>query len=88
MTIISGREYSRNPSKYIQRAKDGERVVVSSRGGYVELKPVDENDKEIKDYEKSKSFIAISSRRRKGHKDENLLKFNTGEELRAHLASL
>ena len=40
MTIITGTEYKANQGKYIKRAQEGERVIISSHGSYVELKPV------------------------------------------------
>lgn len=88
MTFITGTEYKANPAKYNQRANEGERVVISSYGGYVELKPVKEEDKEIQNYGNSKAFLAASSKVRNESNEGKTLRFNTVAELRAHLASL
>ena len=84
MTIITGNEYSANQGKYIKRAQEGERVIISSHGGYVELKPIPEEDIDIKEYINAMSFLLHSTTK----KDEDFLRFDTVEELRAHLASL
>ena len=47
MTIITGTEYKANQGKYIKRAQERERVIISSHGSYVELKPVPETDKDV-----------------------------------------
>lgn len=86
MTVITGTEYKANQGKYIQRAREGERVIISSHGGYVELKPIPKKDKDVKAHIEAKSFLAIGSYSR--GKKKNMLRFNTIEELRAHLASL
>ncbi len=84
MTIITGSEYRANQAKYIERAQEGERVIISSCGGYVELKPVPEEDKDIQEHRKALSFLIHSTERT----EDDFLRFNTVEELRAHLASL
>ena len=50
MTIITGREFRSNQSKYIGMAHKGERVVISSRSGYADLTPVSKEDKEVGEY--------------------------------------
>ena len=62
MTIITGTEYKANQGKYIKRAQEGERVIISSHGSYVELKPVPETDKDVVEHNNAKSFLATSAR--------------------------
>ena len=88
MTIITGTEYKANQGKYIKRAQEGERVIISSHGGYVELKPVPETDKDVREHKNAQSVLAASSRIEKATKEGKMLRFDTIEELRAHLASL
>ena len=78
MTIITGREFRSNQSKYIGLAHRGERVVISSKSGYAELTPVSKEDKEL----------AVSSRIREEVKEGKKLMFHNVDELRAHLATL
>lgn len=86
MTIVTRTEYRKNPSKYEQRAQDGERVIISYRGTYTELKPVSSEDKDVREHIKAISFLSISSSANKAKED--MLTFHTVEELKAHLASL
>ena len=88
MTIITGTEYKANQGKYIKRAQEGERVIISSHGCYVELKPVPEIDKDVKEHLNAKSFLAVSSRIRKEVEEGKMLMFHSVDELREHLASL
>lgn len=88
MTIITGREFRANQGKYISMVHRGERVVISSRSGYAELTPVSKEDKEVIEQLNGKSFLAVSRRIDKGVKEGKMLKFDSVEELRKHLASL
>ena len=88
MTIITGTEYKANQGKYIKRAQEGERVIISSRGSYVELKPVPDTDKDVVEHNHAKSFLAASTRIDKATREGKMLRFDTIEELRTHLASL
>ena len=88
MTIITGREFRSNQSKYIGMAHRGERVVISSKSGYAELTPVSKEDKEVMEQINGKSFLAVGSRIRKRVKEGKMLMFNSVDELREHLASL
>ena len=63
-------------------------MVISSRSGYVELKPVSKEDKDIKEHIKAVSFLAVSSRIKKEEEEGRLLRFDTVQELRDHLAAL
>ena len=88
MTIITGREFRSNQGKYIGMAHRGERVVISSRSGYAEFTPVSKEDKEVMEQVNGKSFLAVSRRIDKKVKAGKMLKFDSVEELRKHLASL
>ena len=88
MTIITGTEYKANQGKYIKRANEGERVIISSHGGYVELKPVPETDGDVREHINARSFLAVGKRIRKKVDEGKMLMFNTVDELREHLASL
>ncbi len=88
MTIITGREFRANQSKYIGMAHKGERVVISSRSGYAELTPVSKEDKEIREQIKGKSFLAVGNRIKKKVQEGKMLKLDSLDELREHLASL
>jgi len=88
MTIITGREFRSNQSKYIGMAHKGERVVISSRLGYAELTPIGMEDKEISEQIKEKSFLAVGNRIKKKVQEGKMLKLDSVDELREHLASL
>lgn len=88
MTIITGREFRSNQSKYIGMAHKGERVVISSRSGYAELTPVSKEDKEIREQIKGKSFLAVGNRIKRNVQEGKMLKLDSLDELREHLASL
>ena len=88
MTIITGTEYKANQGKYIKRANEGERVIISSHGGYVELKPVPETDRDVREHINAMSFLAVGKRIRKKVDEGKMLMFNTVDELREHLALL
>jgi len=88
MTIITGREFRSNQSKYIGMAHKGERVVISSRLGYAELTPIGMEDKEISEQIKRKSFLAVGNRIKKKVQEGKMLKLDSVDELREHLASL
>ncbi|MBR3547595.1 MAG: hypothetical protein IKN86_08535 [Bacteroidaceae bacterium] len=88
MTIITGTEYKANQGKYIRRAQEGERVIISSCGGYVELKPVSEEDEDVKEHIKARTFLTAARRIKNKRSEKKTLRFDTLEELRAHLDSL
>lgn len=88
MTIITGRQFRANQSKYIDMAHKGERVILSSKRGYAELKPISENDKEIEDYKQSVSFMALASKAEQDYIKGNTVKCKTLEELHSFLGSL
>ena len=62
MSIVTGRQFRANQGKYIDMAHKGERVIISSKKGFAELKPVSDNDKDIKDYKQSISFITHANK--------------------------
>ena len=56
MTVITGRQFRANQSKYIRMAHRGERVILSSRAGYAELTPVSEEGRKFDEYVNSEKF--------------------------------
>ena len=88
MTIITGREFRANQSKYIGMAHRGERVVISSRSGYVELTPVSEDNKEVGEHINGKSFMAVAKQVRKEYKEGKGVILNTPDEIERYLDSL
>lgn len=88
MTIITGREFRSNQSKYIGMAHKGERVVISSRSGYAELTPIGMEDKEVGEYINSKPFMAVAKQVRKEYKEGKGVTLNSPEEIEAYLDSL
>ena len=75
MTVITGRQFRANQSKYIRMAHRGERVILSSRAGYAELTPISEEDKKFDEYVTSDAFLAIASKARKEFQEGKTLKF-------------
>ena len=69
-------------------AHKGERVVISSRSGYAELTPIGMEDKEISEQIKGKSFLAVGNRIKNKVQEGKMLKLDSVDELREHLASL
>lgn len=62
MTVITGRQFRANQSKYIRMAHSGERVILSSRAGYAELTPVSEEDRRFDEYVNSDEFRNIAAK--------------------------
>lgn len=88
MTIITSTEYKANQGKYIKRAQEGERVIISSHGGYVELKPVSETDKDVKEHLSAKAFLAKSLKAERDMKEGKTLRFNNAVEAQRWMDSL
>lgn len=65
MTVITGRQFRANQSKYIRMAHRGERVILSSRAGYAELTPISEEDKKFNEYVNSNEFLDYAAKVRK-----------------------
>ena len=62
MTVITGRQFRANQSKYIRMAHSGERVILSSRAGYAELTPISEVDKKFDEYVNSEEFKNVAAK--------------------------
>lgn len=75
MTIITGKEFRTNQSKYIDLAHSGEEVVLTTKAGSVKLTPVSEDDKIFDDYTQSAAFLAIAQKARSEHKEGKTLHF-------------
>lgn len=88
MTIITGRQFRANQSKYIEMANKGERVILSSKSGYAELNPVSESDKDIKEFHNSRCLMAIARKARKEHEEGKTLKFNSAIDAQKWMDSL
>lgn len=88
MTIITGSQFRANQGKYIGMVNRGERVILSSKSGYTELKPVAEDDKEIRDYMDSKCLMAVATKARKEHEEGKTLKFDSAVEAQKWMDNL
>ena len=88
MTIITGTEYKANQAKYIKRAHEGERVIISSHGGYVELKSVPETDKDVREHKKAKSFFMVSQKAKKGIEGNNYISLKSKEDIDRYFDSM
>lgn len=88
MTIITGTEYKANQGKYIKRAHEGERVIISSHGSYTELKPVSPTDKDIEEHISAKSFFMLSMKAEQEHLEGKTLKFNNAKAAQEWMDSL
>lgn len=88
MTIITGSQFRANQGKYIGMAHNGERVILSSKSGYAEWKPVSDNDKDVKKHRMSSSFMAIAQKVRQEYKEGKGISCRTPEEIEAHINSL
>jgi len=80
MTIITGRQFRANQSKYIRLAHSGERVILSSRAGYAELTPISEEDKQFDDYIHSETFCKIAENAVREFREGKTLKFNNAAD--------
>ena len=88
MTVITGREFRANQSKYIGMAHKGERVILSSRSGYAELIPVSKQDTVLDSYLQSKTFRSVASKVRREYMEGKTVSCSTPEEIIAHLDAL
>ena len=77
MTVITGRQFRANQSKYIRMAHSGERVILSSRAGYAELTPISEEDKKFDEYTNSEEFRAIVEKAHKEYREGKTLRFES-----------
>lgn len=69
-------------------AQKGERVILSSRTGYMELKPVDKEDAEVRSHQDDLSLMAIANEARKEHEEGTTLKFKSAKEAQRWMDSL
>lgn len=56
MTVITGRQFRANQSKYIRMAHSGEKVILTSRAGSAELTPISDEDIKFHEYVNSEKF--------------------------------
>ena len=88
MTIITGRQFRANQSKYIGMAQRGERVILSSRVGYAELTPLSKEDKDFHEYVNSEEFLTLAAKVRQEYEDGKGVTLRTHEEIENYLNSL
>ena len=88
MTVITGRTFRANQGKYIDMVHRGERVILSSRAGYVELKPIPKDDAERVKSTNSLSFTTVSSKEYKSFDTEEYVTLKSHEDIDKWFASL
>ena len=81
MTIITGRQFRANQSKYIGMAQRGERVILSSRVGYAELTPLSKEDKDFHEYVNSEEFQELAAEARQDYLNGRTTRCASLEEL-------
>ena len=89
MTIVTGRDFRANQSRYIESALRGEDVVLKSRLGSVRLVPVVE--KTAKDDDRNEITPALArkiARARKEMREGKGVTLHTHEEIEAFFNSL
>lgn len=88
MTIITGRQFRANQSKYIGMAQRGERVILSSRVGYAELTPLSKEDKDFHEYVNSEEFQELAAEARQDYLNGRTTRCASLEELHDFFESL
>ena len=88
MTIITGRQFRANQSKYIGMAQRGERVILSSRVGYAELTPLSKEDKDVHEYVNSEDFLTLVAKVQQEYEEGKGVTLRTHEEIENYLNSL
>ncbi len=88
MTVITGRQFRANQSKYIRLAHSGERVILSSRAGYAELTPISEEDKKFDDYIHSEAFRQVADKVVKEYREGKGITLRCAEDVEKWFDSL
>ncbi|MCR5850020.1 MAG: hypothetical protein K6G92_04835 [Bacteroidaceae bacterium] len=88
MTVITGRQFRANQSKYIRMAHRGERVILSSRAGYAELTPISEEDKKFDEYVNSKEFLDYAAKVKKEYEEGEGVTLRCAEDIETWFNSL
>ncbi len=88
MTVITGRQFRANQSKYIRLAHSGERVILSSRAGYAELTPISEEDKKFDDYIHSDTFRQVADKAVKEYREGKGITLKCAEDVEKWFDSL
>lgn len=88
MTVITGRQFRANQSKYIRMAHNGERVILSSRAGYAELTPISEEDKKFDDYIHSEAFRQVADKAVKEYREGKCITLRCAEDVEKWFDSL
>ncbi len=87
MTVITSTQFRANQGRYIDLAHKGEKVIVTSRKGDVELTPVNEEERFNK-YVQSESFLTFANKVRQEVKEGKCTVCHNEDELVRHLESL
>ena len=88
MTVITGRQFRANQSKYIRMAHRGERVILSSRAGFAELTPISEEDKKFDEYVHSKRFVDYAEKVRREYEEGKGVTLKCAEDVEKWFDSL
>ncbi len=87
MTVVTTRDFRANQSKYIKMAQRGEKVVLTSRLGDVQLTPVP-NEDAFEKYFQSKVFQRVVKKARKDFLKGKTTRCENLEELHSFLEAL
>ena len=85
MTIITNKEYSANPAKYMQRVKEGEKVVISCKGIYTVLNYITDDSKVAKEHKEALSLLAVAS---KGKQEKPHIVLRSHEDIDRYFESM
>lgn len=88
MTIVTGTEYRANMSKYFQRAREGERIIVSSHGTYMELKPIPADDQEVREFVKASAVRPAERKEKKTFDSQEYTTLKSHEDIDSWFNSL
>lgn len=88
MTIITGSQFRANQGKYIDMVQKGERVVLSSKKGYTELKPVSKDDKEVREHKMSVTMMHYARSARKEQEEGKTLRFESAADAQKWMDTL
>lgn len=80
MTVITSTQFRANQGRYIDLVHKGEKVIVTSRKGDVELTPVNEEERFNK-YVQSQSFLTFANKVRQEVKDGKCTILTSSEDV-------
>lgn len=88
MTVITTRDFRANQSKYIKMAQRGEKVVLTSRLGNVQLTPVPNEDAAFYDYVNSETFQGVAETVHREYGEGKYVSMSNREEIEKWFDSL